>query len=94
MYSHIRRAHPRTAIGMVEPYHFFFVVVDGRSEYSKGMTMEELSSFMAGLGCVDAYNLDGGGSSTMVFKGELINKPEGTSTQREIDSAILFVENP
>ena len=49
MYSHIRKAHPRTAVGMVEPYHYFFVVVDGRAEYSKGMTMEELSSLWPSL---------------------------------------------
>lgn len=92
LYSHIRKANPRTAIGMVEPYHYYFVVVDGRSDYSKGMTMEELSAFMAELGCVDAYNLDGGGSSTMVLLGELVNKPEGGSSERDIDGAILFVE--
>ena len=57
------------------------------------MTLEALSAFMKNLGCVDAYNLDGGGSSTMVFMGELINKPEGGSTEREVDGAILFVEN-
>jgi exopolysaccharide biosynthesis protein len=91
-YSHIRTAHPRTAIGMIEPYHYYFVVVDGRSDYSKGMTLEELSSFMYSLGCVDAYNLDGGGSSTMVFQGTLINKPLGGSEERELDSAIVFVE--
>ena len=89
-YSHIRSANPRTAIGMIEPYHYYFVVVDGRCEYSKGMTMEELSLFMEELGCVDAYNLDGGGSSTMVFMGELINKPEGGSSEREIDGAICL----
>ncbi len=92
MYSHIRKEHPRTAVGMIEPYHYYFVVVDGRSEYSDGMTLEELSAFMASLGCVDAYNLDGGGSSTMVFNGKLINKPEGGTEERELDSAILFVE--
>ncbi len=92
MYSHIRSPHPRTAIGMIEPYHYYFVVVDGRSDYSKSITLEELSAFMEGLGCVDAYNLDGGGSSTMVFMGRLINKPEGGTEEREIDGAILFVE--
>jgi exopolysaccharide biosynthesis protein len=92
MYSHIRSPHPRTAIGMVEPYHYYFVVVDGRCEYSSSINLEDLSAFMAGLGCVDAYNLDGGGSSTMVFMGRLINKPEGGTDERDIDGAILFVE--
>ncbi len=92
MYSHIRSEHPRTAIGMIEPYHYYFVVVDGRSDYSEGMTLEELSAFMVSLGCVDAYNLDGGGSSTMVFDGRLINLPLGETEERELDGAILFVE--
>ena len=93
MYSHIRSPHPRTAVGMIEPYHYYFVVVDGRSDYSSSITLEDLSKFMADLGCVDAYNLDGGGSSTMVLNGKLINKPEGGTEEREIDGAILFVEN-
>ena len=92
-YSHIRSPHPRTAIGMVEPYHYYFVVVDGRCDYSASITLEDLSIFMAGLGCVDAYNLDGGGSSTMVFMGRLINRPEGGTEERDIDGAILLVES-
>jgi exopolysaccharide biosynthesis protein len=78
---------------MIEPYHYYFVVVDGRSDYSASINLEDLSKFMADLGCVDAYNLDGGGSSTMVLNGKLINKPEGGTEEREIDGAILFVEN-
>ncbi len=93
-YSHIRPPHPRTAVGMIEPYHYYFVVVDGRSSYSKGMTLEELSKVMKELGCISAYNLDGGGSSTMIFMGELINKPLGKQIQDDIDSAILFIETP
>ena len=91
-FSHINSTHPRTAIGMVDPYHYFFVVVDGRSSDSKGMTLDDLAQVMYDLGCSVAYNLDGGGSSSMVFMGELINKPEGDTTERRIDSAILFVE--
>lgn len=92
-YSHIRSKHPRTAIGMIEPYHYYIVVVDGRSSYSKGMTLEQLSKYVKELGCSVAYNLDGGGSSTMIFKGKLINKPEGDTTQRAIDSAIIFKDS-
>ncbi len=91
-FSHIQRRHPRTAIGMIEPYHYVFVVVDGRSSYSKGMTLEEISQVMYELDCKVAYNLDGGGSSTMVFRGERVNKPEGGDVEREIDSAIVFVD--
>ncbi|MCK5128568.1 MAG: phosphodiester glycosidase family protein [Clostridiales bacterium] len=92
-YSHIRSAHPRTAIGMIEPYHYIIVVVDGRTSKSKGVTLEELSKTMKSFGCAVAYNLDGGGSSTMVFMNELINRPSGGNSERAIDSAILFVES-
>lgn len=89
--SHIKGAHPRTAFGMVEPYHYFFVVVDGRAgDYSKGMTLDEIGWLMKDLGCTVAYNLDGGGSSTMVFMGDLINRPEGERDERNIDSGIII----
>ena len=89
-FSHIRKRHPRTAVGMIEPFHYIFVVVDGRSSYSKGMTLEQLSKLMHDLKCKVAYNLDGGGSSTMVFQGKRINKPEGGEVERELDSAIVI----
>ncbi len=74
--SSVTKANPRTAIGMIEPMHFVFVVVDGRSrDYSNGMAMDDLGQFMLDLGCVDAYNLDGGASSEMCFMGETINRP-------------------
>lgn len=57
-----------------------FVVVDGRSAgYSRGVTMTEFAEIFQGLGAKVAYNLDGGGSSTMYFNGELVNRPQGSS---------------
>ncbi len=74
--SSVNPTNPRTAIGYVEPGHYMFVVVDGRQDgYSEGMTLQELSSLMESLGCVEAYNLDGGQTTSMVFNGEEINSP-------------------
>ena len=68
--------NPRAAIGYFEPGHYCLVVVDGRQgDYSRGMTMEELSQAMLDLGCVDAYNLDGGQSAMMVFEGNVVSQP-------------------
>ena len=73
--SPVRGKNPRSAIGYVSPGHYMLVVVDGRSSKSRGMTLEELSRFMSGLGCQAAYNLDGGQSAIMWFNGEIVNKP-------------------
>lgn len=67
--------NPRTAIGMLEPCHYIFLVADGRSEDNDGLSLTELAEFMDSLGVTTAYNLDGGGSSTMVFQGAVINNP-------------------
>ena len=62
---------------------FLFVVVDGRSTgYSRGMTMTEFAQVFADLGAETAYNLDGGGSSAMVFNGQLVNNPLGRGRER------------
>jgi exopolysaccharide biosynthesis protein len=67
-------------------------VVDGRNPgYSKGVTTEEFAQIFKDLGCTTAYNLDGGGSSTMYFKGEVVNSPINQGGQRDI-SDILFVD--
>ena len=67
---------PRAAIGYFEPGHYCLVSVDGRQgEYSRGMSLSELSQAMIDLGCKDAYNLDGGQSVMMVFQGNVIGKP-------------------
>ncbi len=67
--------NPRTAIGYFEPGHYCFVVVDGRSSDSAGMTMSELASFMSKLGCMQAYNLDGGQTSIMVWGDKVVSEP-------------------
>ena len=74
--KYLSRSHPRTAIGMIEPCHFVLVVVDGRVEDSDGVTLEGLAAIMYDLGCVEAYNLDGGDSSVMIFNGEQLSENE------------------
>lgn len=87
----IQGDQPRTAIGMIDANHFVFVVVDGRATgYSRGVTMTELAGIMQDLGATVAYNLDGGGSATMVFNGELVNNPLGKGAERET-SDILYI---
>ncbi|MFA9399009.1 MAG: phosphodiester glycosidase family protein [Clostridiaceae bacterium] len=88
----IDSANPRTGIGMIEPNHFVFIVVDGRSSgYSKGMTLTEFANTFKDLGCQEAYNLDGGGSSTMYFMGDVVNNPLGKGEERKV-SDIIFIK--
>ena len=87
----IQGDQPRTAVGVIDTNHLVFVVVDGRSPgYSAGVTMTELAQILQGLGATTAYNLDGGGSSTMVFDGELVNDPLGKGEERGV-SDILYI---
>ena len=76
-------SNPRTAIGMIEPNHYIFVVSDGRTSDNEGLSLYELADFMKNLGVATAYNLDGGGSSTMVYQGEIINTPSSGRHSRE-----------
>lgn len=68
-------SNPRTAIGIIDDKHYVLVVSDGRTDESKGLSLKELADFMKELKITTAYNLDGGGSSTMYFNGQIINKP-------------------
>ncbi|MBQ1576202.1 MAG: phosphodiester glycosidase family protein [Oscillospiraceae bacterium] len=73
--GHAKASNPRTAIGMLGEGHYLFLVSDGRTGESEGLSLSELAELMAAMGCREAYNLDGGGSSTMVFLGEVVNNP-------------------
>lgn len=86
--SKIPEVHPRTAIGYTEDRKLIILVVDGRQVSSRGAYLEELAQIMVNLNCVEALNLDGGGSSALVVNNQLINKPSGTSMEREVMSAI------
>ena len=70
-------SNPRTAIGQIGQLYYVFVVSDGRVDSSRGLSLYQLALFMKELNCSQAYNLDGGGTSTMVFNGEIINNVVG-----------------
>ncbi len=75
--SEIADRNPRTAIGYFEPGHYCFIVVDGRQKgYSVGMTLDELAKLCEELGCKFAFNLDGGKSSVMIWRGRIANQPD------------------
>ena len=87
----IQGNQPRTLVGAKKDGTLVFVVVDGRDAgYSRGVTMTEAAKIMLEQGCVTAYNLDGGGSSTMYFNGEVINEPSNGGERGTSD--ILYVE--
>lgn len=86
-------SNPRTAIGTVAKNHYLFVVSDGRTSESAGLSLYELANFIKSLGATNVYNLDGGGSSTMVFQGEVVNNPttNGNKISERAVSDILYI---
>ena len=76
-------SNPRTAIGIIDDNHYVFVVSDGRTDESEGLSLYELAEFMDSLGTETAYNLDGGGSSTMYFNGTVVNNTTGGMGSKE-----------
>jgi exopolysaccharide biosynthesis protein len=85
-------SNPRTAIGVVDDLHYVFVVSDGRTGASEGLSLYELALFMESLGVQTAYNLDGGGSSSMVFLGNLVNEPvNGRRSSERSVSDIVYI---
>lgn len=85
-------SNPRTAVGYLGDNHYVLVVADGRTSASEGLSLLQLAEFMQTLGVSQAYNLDGGGSSTMYYDGEVINNPttNGSVAERKV-SDILYV---
>lgn len=90
--SQSMNSNPRTAIGEISPLHYIFIVSDGRTQESAGLSLLELAQEFAERGCTTAYNLDGGGSSTMYFNGEVINNPTNgrSSKEREVSDIVYF----
>jgi exopolysaccharide biosynthesis protein len=91
---HTSVANPRSGIGYIEPNHFVLVVVDGRSPSKgrKGMTFTQLANVFKSIGCKSAYNLDGGGSATMVFMGKVLNHPCDAGGERRVSDIVYFGE--
>ena len=91
--SRAKTNNPRTAIGIIDELHYIIVVADGRTGESEGLNLLELAQLMESYGCVTAYNLDGGGSSTMVFNGVVVNQPttNGNEITERAVSDIVYV---
>ncbi len=85
------QSNPRTAIGQISALHYIVIVADGRTSASEGLSLYQLAQEFADRGATIAYNLDGGGSSTMWFNGEVVNIPtDGRSTGERSVSDILY----
>jgi exopolysaccharide biosynthesis protein len=79
----IQGDQPRTSVGVIDANHLVLVVVGGRSTgYSEGVDLTELAEIFVGLGAATAYNLEGGGSSTMYFDDSLVSNPLGKNKER------------
>lgn len=88
-WSGLQFRHPRSAIGWNKD-HIFLVVVDGRQSTSAGMTFPELAAYMVKLGCDEALNFDGGGSTTMWVLGQVVNSPSEGKERPGANSLVIF----
>ncbi len=85
----VETRHPRTAVAKLKDGKFLMVTVDGRSEASGGIGLQNLAEILLELGATDAVNLDGGGSTTMFLDGKVVNKPSDKEGERKVGDAIL-----
>lgn len=85
------KRHPRTVVARRADGTVMLVAVDGRREGSAGMTLDELTNFMKALGASDALNLDGGGSTTMVVDGRVVNHPSDKEGERAVSNVLLLL---
>jgi Phosphodiester glycosidase len=89
-FSSMSERHPRTAIGWNQEF-IYLVEVDGRQrDLSDGMTLDEMSAYLAKLGCTEAFNFDGGGSATLWYQGEVRNSP-CDGRERDIANSLVVV---
>jgi exopolysaccharide biosynthesis protein len=87
--------HPRTAIAKLESGKLLLVTVDGRQPgVSTGMSLERLAELLLEFGAVEAMNLDGGGSTTMVIHNKVVNRPSDQTGERPVSDAILIFPKP
>jgi hypothetical protein len=87
--SHLLARHPRTAVGQLANGRVLLVAVDGRSSRSAGMTIRDLALELKRLNAVTAMSLDGGGSTTLAFDGDLLNVPSDGS-ERAVSTALML----
>lgn len=87
-----QNSNPRTAIGQISQLHYIVIVVDGRTRESKGMTLDQLAQEFMDRGATVAYNLDGGGSSTLWLNGGIVNNPtDGRKDGERSVSDIIYI---
>jgi exopolysaccharide biosynthesis protein len=86
----INNHEPRTAIGYAKDNKLVILVCEGRSKTATGLTLVQLAEILKNLGCIEALNLDGGGSSCMLVNGKEINTPSGKGVQRPVPSVFLI----
>lgn len=86
------RKHPRSVIGWGKDRFIYILAVDGRRPgYSEGLSLAELSDYLLAHGFTDALNFDGGGSTTLVAKGAIVNRPTDTNGERAVSNALLVL---
>jgi len=85
------KRHPRTVVARRSDGTVMLVAVDGRRQDSVGMSLEELTDFMKALGASDALNLDGGGSTTLVVDGRVVNRPSDKEGERAVSNVLLLL---
>ena len=86
-------SNPRSAIGIIDENHYIIVVADGRTTESEGLSLYQMAEIMKEYGATTAYNLDGGGSSTLYFNGQVINNPttNGNTISERAVSDIVYI---
>lgn len=93
--THVNSRHPRTAVGFsADSTKLYMLVVDGRqSSLSVGMTIPELAAYMKSIGCANAVNLDGGGSSVLVARNQIASSPSDPGGERSVGNALLIISS-
>ncbi len=90
--SFVNQRHPRTAAGVSADNTLILATVDGRQAFSRGATLSEMAALMLRLGAIQAINLDGGGSTTMVVNGAYINSPSDGEPRPVANALLVYAE--
>ena len=89
----VNNPEPRTAIGYTKDNKLVILVCEGRSDSAAGLSLIQLAKILKDIGCVEALNLDGGGSTCMLINGKETNTPSGKGVQRSVPSVFLIERN-
>jgi exopolysaccharide biosynthesis protein len=84
--------HPRTFVGFDrDTTKLYLCVVDGRQPSSQGMNFREMADFLVSIGVWNAVNFDGGGSTTMVVQGKIVNSPSDKTGERPVANTLQLI---